>query len=458
MVGAIVRHVRKGKIEPFMAQGDGCGWCRRPVRLRGRLTIVDGDERRLRFSSRTLPDGVLLKACGSLWETVCPACATVYRDDARHLVRAGLVGGKGVDESITAHPAVLLTLTAPGFGAVHTAKDGNACRPMPAPTRCRHERPLGCRLHHREGDDVVGTPLCSDCYDYEGAVLQNACTSELWRRTTIYVHRQLASVLGLTQAETKRQVRLSFCRVAEYQHRGVVHLHAVIRADAPDSSPPPVTDDRLAMACLRAARAVTVPHPRGTARWGTEVDAQVLDRANGRAKKVAGYVAKYATMSSESSGVPDHPIRSAGDLDRRELDPHIRRMVETAWRLGADPVFADLGLRRHAHTSATAATSSRSPGSTRRRSAPCGRPGPSGGPAGATACCPGTVRWKPAGSWSASAGPTRARRGSPTGSDCGGPRSTRPTTRTATRGGWRPSTDWCGRSGILAFCDQQNSR
>lgn len=75
----------------------------------------------------------------------------------------------------------------------------------------------------------------------------------------------------------------------------------------------------------------------------------MIERADGRAKKVAGYVAKYATKSSEGSGVLDQPIRSAEDLDRRALDSHTRRMVETAWRLGADPAFADLGLARHAH-------------------------------------------------------------------------------------------------------------
>ena len=44
---------------------------------------------------------------------------TLYRGDARHLVRAGLEGGKDIDESIAGHPAAFVTLTAPGFGMVH---------------------------------------------------------------------------------------------------------------------------------------------------------------------------------------------------------------------------------------------------------------------------------------------------------------------------------------------------
>ena len=43
--------------------------------------------------------------------------------------------------------------------------------------------------------------------------------------------RHLAGVLGLTQTATKALLNLSFCRVAEFQQRGVVHLHAFILAD-----------------------------------------------------------------------------------------------------------------------------------------------------------------------------------------------------------------------------------
>ena len=105
----------------------------------------------------------------------------------------------------------------------------------------------GCRRdRHEGGDELVGTPLCPDCYDYVGAVLQNASTSELWRRTMIYTERQLAAVLGRTQADARRAVRLAFCRVAEFQRRGVVHLHAIVRADGPDGSAPAVNAGHLA--------------------------------------------------------------------------------------------------------------------------------------------------------------------------------------------------------------------
>jgi hypothetical protein len=43
-------------------------------------------------------------------------------------------------------------------------------------------------------------------------------------------------------------------------------------------------------------------------------------------------------------------ITSEEDLFRRALSPHLRRMAEVAWTLGADERFAHLHLRRHAHS------------------------------------------------------------------------------------------------------------
>jgi hypothetical protein len=349
LLEAIISRLNSGRWEDFLDAGQGCNWCRHPVRIRGVITAGTGADRSLRFSTDSLPDGVFLKACGSRRETRCPACAHTYRADARHLVRAGLIGGKGIDASVALHPAVFLTLTAPSFGSIHSVRQGGVCRPGSNGLRCPHGRPVNCPDRHDEDDDVVATPICPDCYDYRGAVLHNAHTPELWRRTSIYLHRQLAAVLGLTQAETRKVVRLSFCRVAEYQRRGLVHLHAIIRADGLDLALSLVTPEELSVACLRVARAVRVSHSLGVAAWGSEVDVQVLKRDDDRAAKVASYVAKYATKSAEPAGVLDRPIRTLEDLDSRPLTPHLRRMVETAWEMGDDPEFGHLRLHRYAH-------------------------------------------------------------------------------------------------------------
>ncbi len=234
----------------------------------------------------------------------------------------------------------MMTLTAPSFGAVHSARRQDVCHSAPPSARCTYGRVLSCPAQHDEGEAIVGSPLCVDCYDFAGAVLQNACTPELWRRTTIYVLRRLAGTLGWSQRETKERIRLSFLPVAEYQRRGVVHLHAVIRADGFDGEPPPLNPEDLAEAALSAARTVAVAHPLGVARWGSQVDVQVLDSSTDQgAQQVAGYVAKYATKSSDGGGALDARIVSEEDLARRSLPPHLRRMVEVAWALGGDEVF-----------------------------------------------------------------------------------------------------------------------
>ena len=66
-----------------------------------------------------MPDGVIYVPCGDRRASVCAWCAETYRADTYQLIRAGLVGGKGVPDSVASHPAVFATLTAPSFGPVH---------------------------------------------------------------------------------------------------------------------------------------------------------------------------------------------------------------------------------------------------------------------------------------------------------------------------------------------------
>ena len=225
------------------------GNCANPVRLRGRIDAIDRatGEKASIYDTASEPGGVLRIPCGSRREHICPACSEVYKGDARQIIRSGLTGGKGIPESVATHPCVFATLTAPGFGPVHTVRTGRggrrlACRPRrdAHQRRCPHGRDLSCPRHHREDDPWLGTPMCPDCYDYTGHVLFNALAPELWRRFTVYLSRQLARLAGATQRQLRREVRVRFVKVAEYQHRGIIHYHAVIRLDAPgDSHQPP---------------------------------------------------------------------------------------------------------------------------------------------------------------------------------------------------------------------------
>lgn len=343
-----------GGYDAFAATVRAARCCRRPVRLQGRITTIDpAGRRRTVFDSRQLPDGVLLKACGTRRETLCPPCASIYRGDAFALVAAGLRGGKQVPDTITDHPAVLLTLTAPSFGPVHRQRPDGTCHP--AGRRCPHRR-LICGRRHHDDDPQLGEALCPACYDYQGAVLFNARISELWRRTAIYGLRTLGNLAGLSVRHATRTLRLSYVKVVEFQRRGSVHVHALIRLDrrGHEHGPPPAGIDAamLAAALRIAAAKVTAPvpgHPDLRVSWGGQTDVAVItDTANGRAR-AAAYAAKYACKSTDHTGALDRRLH-AGIPDRLNVPPHLRRLVETAWTLGADPTYQALRLRLWAHT------------------------------------------------------------------------------------------------------------
>ena len=54
----------------------------------------------------------------------------------------------------------------------------------------------------------------------------------LFKRTMTYLGRELARAAGMTQKAFKAAVRVECCKVAEYQARGAIHFHVVIRLDA----------------------------------------------------------------------------------------------------------------------------------------------------------------------------------------------------------------------------------
>jgi hypothetical protein len=180
----------------------------------------------------------------------------------------------------------------------------------------------------------------------------NASVGELWRRVTIYARRHLAYCLELPEREIKSLVRLSYLKVAELQHRGVIHLHAIVRADAAtdEVGPPPipVSTALLTEALLRATRAVFVERVVNgeILRFVFGEQVKVDPLAPGEVKGIASYLAKYLTKEASGNGALDHKLRE-GEVEYLDLTDHLRRIVETAWSLGAIP---DLGrLRRWAH-------------------------------------------------------------------------------------------------------------
>jgi hypothetical protein len=304
----------------------------------------------------------------------CPSCAATYRADANQLLAAGLKGCKGVPETVAGHPRLFVTFTAPSFGRVHTRKAQGRlvlpCRPYRQGVRCPHGLRDGCWHRHDEDDPRLGEPLCPACYDAVAQVLWNALAPELWRRTTIAVQRALGRLVGLAEGELRQVVRISYAKVAEFQRRGAVHFHAVIRLDAATDcrcpgclAPPPApfTAALLEDALRQAVPTIQVPcpplddgGPGRYARWGEQLDVRNItrDERTGElsAEQVAGYIAKYATKATESFGAGLDRRIGADDLDHLDsLPAHVAALVRACWELGARPELAGLRLRPWAH-------------------------------------------------------------------------------------------------------------
>jgi hypothetical protein len=361
--------------ERWAEQVAATGYCAHPVRLRGRVEHADAatGEVRMLYSTDREPDATLLKACGNRRVSVCPSCSATYQADQFQLLAAGLRGGKGVPETVNAHPRLFVTFTAPSFGKVHSRKAQGLlvfpCHPHRQGARCPHGLRAGCWHRHDEDDPRLGEPLCPRCYQTGAQVLWNALAGRLWSRTTIYVYRALAQLAGITEGELRRLVRVSFAKVAEYQRRGAVHFHAIIRLDAATDcacqacvAPPPAgfTAGLLEAAVRQTAATVAVPCPpvdedQGvtlTARWGEELDVHPITADDGgemSAEQVAGYVAKYATKGTEALGVTlDHRIGEV-ELEGLDVPAHVVELVRACFELGARPSLARLRLRAWAH-------------------------------------------------------------------------------------------------------------
>ncbi|HKE97397.1 MAG TPA: replication initiator, partial [Actinomycetes bacterium] len=70
------------------------------------------------------------------------------------------------------------------------------------------------------------------------------------------------------------------------------------------------------------------------------------------AEQVAGYIAKYATKSTETLGLTLHrrlTQRGVDYLPHTGLRPHVVRLIQTTWTLGDHPRLTPLKLRPWAH-------------------------------------------------------------------------------------------------------------
>jgi hypothetical protein len=287
---------------------------------------------------------------------------------------------------------VFATFTAPSFGPVHarvvrrhtcTERAQCRCRPEPCHARretsvCEHGQPLSCFARHDASDLRLGQPLCPDCYDYDTHAVWNHAAGELWRRTKQAIEcrlNQQARRRGLRPVQIPGSngkhravppIRISHGKAAEFQARGAVHFHVLLRLDGidpgdPDTvvSPPGeiiVADlDEAVRHAARVIRFSTPPHPARPGgwliEWGGQVDVRVIAMRGDNSitdAKVAGYLAKYSTKGTEITGhasarLTDETVHLYGDPS----GTHAERLIHACWVLGRQPDYQR--LRRWAH-------------------------------------------------------------------------------------------------------------
>ncbi|MCA2219378.1 replication initiator, partial [Jidongwangia harbinensis] len=206
------------------------------------------------------------------------------------------------------------------------------------------------------------TPLCLDCYDHHGQVVWNLEATELWRRTIQEFDRELERLgkrLGVT-------LRRQYHKVYEFQARGVIHYHAVLRLDGyhpdcPGAIVPParvVTRTMLASVLEHAfgkTSYTTAPHPANNNHgwriaWGQQgLDIEHINASgdDSNLSKLSGYLAKYVTKSTEVTGALYRRIDDLAIELHATPDTHVGRLVQACWDLGTADGWHR--LRRYAH-------------------------------------------------------------------------------------------------------------
>lgn len=379
----------------WLHQMQRLGGCAAPVYLVGHTVTRDAGTGAVLhvFTSASQPYGRFAVGCRNRRESVCPACAFLHHGDTYQIVVSGLAGGKGVPVEVVSHPRVFVTLTAPSFGAVHRAAGGDQarCRPRRGGGVCVHGAAVACAARHTDDDPLVGVPLCAECYDYAGAVLWNASVGRLWHDAVIYSRRELAKSAGIPVRQLRAHARVSFAKVTEFQRRGSVHLHAVVRIDGPGGPDDPAPSwasavmlgDAVAAAVARvrvalpqpvlgvtgdgpdsgsweAAGSKLVPGVTGQSAgervlaFGARLDVQEIRAGSGldglSDAAVAAYVAKYVTKGDIAGLVLPNRLRSERQIEATPgLSEHARRLMRAAFQLGGLEPYEHLRLRTWAH-------------------------------------------------------------------------------------------------------------
>lgn len=215
--------------------------------------------------------------CGSRVKSRCPSCAELYRGDWAAIARSGVFDGP-----VENFQFYLLTLTAPSFGQVHR---------VPRPGK-RVAGSCGCGVQHSAEDaGLRGVPLHPSSYDYLGQVAWNRDAGLLWDRT----RRRLRD----------RWDSAEYFIVREWQDRGVLHVHVLVRIARVEAPTAYVLRDaaRTAVAASKV--------DGGMVEWGAQARCDAF-RADGDGAKTIWYLSKALNYVMkdvvQQDGSAAHPL------------------------------------------------------------------------------------------------------------------------------------------------------
>lgn len=213
--------------------------------------------------------------CGSRVKSRCASCAELYRGDWAAIARSGVFDGP-----VERYRFYLLTLTAPSFGRVHRVpRAGDVGAGL-----------CGCGVRHGSADaGLRGVPLDPSAYDYAGQVAWNRDAGLLWDRTRRRVRDRWDSV--------------EYFIVREWQDRGVLHVHVLVRIARAEAPPADMLRDaaRTAVATSKVDGALV--------EWGAQARCDAF-RADGDGAKTIWYLSKalnYVMKDVIHQGEMVHP-------------------------------------------------------------------------------------------------------------------------------------------------------
>ena len=223
--------------------------------------------------------------CGSRLTHRCPSCSKIYRGDWSAILRSGVFNdGTLTPENFTSIKFQFLTLTAPSFGATHRT------------------------------ETLKGVPVRG--YDYDGAVQWNYWMSRLWDHTRLRLRRQMPN--------------MAYAVVREWQARGSLHLHVLLRVPAAESQP----DGQLERLSQETETVITDAEGSSfTMRWGTQVRCETLQPQGNDAEDTArtlSYLAKALSYSAKSFS---ESLQTKGHSVHPLYEAHVGRLEHAARRM-----------------------------------------------------------------------------------------------------------------------------